>query len=307
MGARHAIVALLLLSAAWAVTPWAVTSRAVAQDRPTMSAVLDASQRSDWREPDADELLYLELETGRVVFLLTPLFAPKHIDNLRKLVAGRYFDGLAIIRSQDNYVVQWGDPAAGTDDERSLGTASERLEPEFYRAADGLDFTLLESRDAYAGEVGFVDGFPAGRDGAAGRAWLTHCYGMLGVGRATSPRSGNGAELYVVTGHAPRHLDRNVTLVGRVVHGMERLSTLPRGTGALGFYESAEEHVPIESVRFGSDLPETERLPIEILRTDTATFARLVEARRHRVEEWFVDPADAIGVCNVPLPVRVSD
>ncbi len=202
------------------------------------------------------------------------------------------------------WVVQLGDPNAGGEEARSLGDAAEMLDGEFYRDAADLAFTNIDSRDAYANEVGFVDGFPAGRGSAEGRAWLTHCYGMLGVGRANSSRSGNGAELYVVTGHAPRHLDRNVTLVGRVIDGIEHLTTLSRGAGLLGFYADASKHVPIQSIRFGSDLPQAERLAVELLRTDTATFEQLVEARRYRAEAWFVDPADHIGICNVPLPVR---
>jgi len=280
-------------------------SGAVAQDRPTMAGVLDASRDSDWRHLDPDNTLYMQLSNGLVVFELAPKFAPAHIANIRNLVSNRYFDGLSIIRSQDNYVVQWGDVNAGTNSARTQGNALAVLELEAYRNAKNLPFTALASRDAYADEVGFSDGFPVGRDGADGRAWLTHCYGMLGVGRGNSPRSGNGAELYVVTGHAPRHLDRNVTLVGRVVHGIEHLTTLPRGTGPLGFYENETEYVPIESIRFGSELAEDERLAIELLRTDTDTFQSLVEARRYRAEEWFVDPADRIGLCNVPLPTRL--
>ena len=271
-----------------------------------MSGVLDASADSDWRRPSPENTLYLQLETGRVVFELAPRFAPQHVANIRELVRDRYFDGLAIIRSQDNYVVQWGDPHADEKDRRSLGDAARTLQPEFYRDAAGLAFAPLDSRDAYANEVGFVDGFPVGRDGARGRAWLLHCYGMLGVGRGDAPDSGNGAELYVVTGHAPRHLDRNVTLVGRVIHGIEYLAALPRGTGPLGFYEGEEQYVPIESVRSGADLQQSERLQIELLRTETQTFRNLVEARRHRAEDWFVDPVDRIGICNVPLPARVA-
>lgn len=269
-----------------------------------MASVLEASSASDWRQPDAANTLYMQLDHGRVVFELAPEFAPRHVANIRKLVNNRYYDGIAITRSQDNYVVQWGDPNAGNENARSLGDAEELLDGEFYRNAADLPFTKIDSRDAYADEVGFSHGFPVARDSADGRAWLTHCYGMLGVGRANSPRSGSGAELYVVTGHAPRHLDRNVTLVGRVIDGIEHLTTLSRGTGPLGFYEDASEYVPIRSMRFGSDLPESERLAVELLRTDTATFRALVEARRHRAEAWFVDPADHIGICNVPLPVR---
>jgi peptidylprolyl isomerase len=290
---RYFIIALLA---------WAAVS--TAQVRPTMAGVLDASQDADWRRLDPDNTLYMQLSDGLVVFELAPNFAPAHVANIRKLVGNRYFDGLAIIRSQDNYVVQWGDVKSGTDSAKPQGSALASLELEPYRNAEGLPFTALASRDAYADEVGFSGGFPVGRDGADGRAWLTHCFGMLGVGRANSPQSGNGAELYVVTGHAPRHLDRNVTLVGRVVHGIEHLTTLPRGTGPLGFYEDEAEYVPIVSIRFGNELAEDERLEIELLRTDTDTFQALIEARRYRAEEWFVDPAERIGLCNVPLPTR---
>ena len=127
---------------------------------------------------------------------------------------------------------------------------------------------------------------------------------MVGAGRDNDVDSGGGTELYVVTGHAPRHLDRNVTLVGRVVQGMELLSSLPRGSGALGFYEKPEQRTPIRSIRVAADVPEAERAPLEVLRTDTPTFAAYVEARRNRHEEWFKVPAGRIDVCNIPLVSR---
>jgi peptidylprolyl isomerase len=244
-----------------------------------------------------------------------------------------------VVRSQDNYVVQWGDPNAedGGDSEgeegsgeaskrRSLGEAKASLPPEMDRpiaqaSPDGdraagestagkgepLPFTPLGDPDVYAPEVGFTHGFPVARDaqaGASGRTWLAHCYAMVGVGRGDAADSGSGAELYVVIGHSPRHLDRNVTLVGRVVQGMDVLSTLPRGTGALGFYEDPAEYVPITSIRLGSELPEAERARIEVLRTDTRTFRDLIDARRWRREGWFLDKVGHVSLCNVPLPVR---
>jgi peptidylprolyl isomerase len=129
---------------------------------------------------------------------------------------------------------------------------------------------------------------------------------MVGAGRGNEPESGNSAELYVVIGHAPRQLDRNLALVGRVVQGMELLSVLPRGTGPLGFYEQPGQHVPITSVRLAADVPEAERARLEVLRTDTATFAALVEARRNRRDDWYKVPAGYIDLCNVPLPARAT-
>lgn len=268
----------------------------------TMAEVLAASAPADWRSLDPENTLYLQLPSGRVVIELAPAFAPEHVANLRTLARQKYFDGLGVVRSQDNFVVQWGDP----DGKRNLGEARATLPPEFTvpLRAD-LPFTRLPDADGYAPEVGFSGGFPAARDPAAGQAWLAHCYGMVGAGRGNEPESGNGAELYVVTGHAPRQLDRNIALVGRVVQGMELLSTLPRGTGPLGFYEQPSQHVPIASVRLAADVPDAERARIEVLRTDTATFAALVEVRRNRRDDWYKVPAGYIDLCNVPLPARV--
>lgn len=288
----------------------------------TRQAVLANSTADDWRSPKPENTLYLELATGRVIFELTPSFAPLHIKNLKRLLAQHYFDDLTVVRVQDNYVAQWGDPQATTDQARSLGQASKQLAGEYFRPALGLAFTSIPSRDPYAEEVGFVDGFPTGRGHAgtfnrqgeqapqasakrrAKSAWLLHCYGALGVGRDVSSTSGNSAELYAVIGHSPRHLDRNVTLIGRALKGMEQLSALPRGTGDLGFYEPQASGPTIKRMRLASDLPPNRRTPIEVLRTDTPTFQAWVAASTNRTEAWFIDPTRRVEICNVPIPTR---
>lgn len=304
----RALPAGLLASLALAAAPPQPASAAEAAQpppAPTMAEVLDASTDADWRVPDPRHTLYVELASGRVVIELAPAFAPRHVANIEALVRERYFDGLAILRSQDNYVVQWGDPQAeDAAARRGFGKAANALAGEFDRAAAGLPFAPLPDGDVYAPEAGYSEGFPAARDPQRGRAWLAHCYAMVGAGRGDTADSGSGAELYVVIGHSPRHLDRNVTLVGRVLQGIELLSTLPRGTGPLGFYELAAQHVPIRSIRVAADLPPAQRSALEVLRTDTATFRKLVEARRTRREPWFLQPTGRIELCNVPVPVR---
>ena len=266
----------------------------------TMADVIAASKSADWRTLDPQNTLYLELPTGRVVIELNPAFAPKHVANIKALVHEHYFDGTAIVRAQDNFVVQWSDP----DHTRSLGKAQKTLDAEFSRTANELPFTQLPDPDTYAPEVGFVDGFPAAREPRTHLAWLVHCYAMVGVGRDNDVDSGSGAELYVVIGQAPRQLDRNIALVGRVVAGMQQLSTLKRGTAALGYYEKPEERTAIHALRLAADVPEAERSHLEIMRTDTHTFADLVESRRNRRDEWYKVPAGRIDVCSVPLVVR---
>lgn len=269
----------------------------------SMSQVLAEAPDSDWVLADPADLVFMELDSGTVVFHLAEAFAPAHAANIRTLVSEGYFDGLEVIRVQENYVVQWGDGAEeGSAAVRSLGSAAPNLEGEYYRSADGLVITPLGDADAYAPQVGFAHGYPVGSDGE--HAWLTHCYGMVGAGRGMEADSGNGSSLYVVIGHAPRHLDRNVTLVGRVLEGMEHLTTLPRGTGPLGFYEDPAQRLPIRRVRLGSQIAPEHRREFELMRTDSRSFEDLIEARRWRREDWFIDPVGHVGLCNVPLPVR---
>lgn len=291
-----ALLALLCLAGVAAAAPTA----AVVKKPATVAEVLAASSPADWRALDPQDTLYMDVPGGRIVIELAPQFAPRHVANVRTLAHEGYFNGLPIVRAQDNYVVQWGDP----DSKKPVGTAQRTLPAEFERPLRGLTITKLTDPDTYAPMVGFVDGFPTAADPGLGRAWPVHCYGMVGAGRDNDVDSGGGTELYVVIGQAPRHLDRNVTLLGRVVQGMELLSVLPRGKGQLGFYEHPAEQVPIASIRVAADVPAAQRTDLEVMRTDTATFLAYVAARQNRVEEWFKVPAGHIDVCNVPVPFR---
>ena len=84
---------------------------------PTLAAplspddVVKAAPKSDWQEIDPANTLYMDLPTGRVVIALAPGFAPQTSAHIKSLAHARYFDGKgAIVRVQDNYVAQWGDP-----------------------------------------------------------------------------------------------------------------------------------------------------------------------------------------------------
>ena len=269
----------------------------------SMDQILAASPDRDWRTIDPQNTLYLRLAKGVAIIELAPAFAPRHVANIKALVRQGYFDGLAMVRVQDNYVVQWADP----DGKRPVGAARRTLGAEFTRPSDGAPpFTPLSDPDTYAPQTGFSAGFPAARDPRTGRTWLTHCYGMVGAGRDNGADSGGGTELYAVIGNGLRQLDRNVTLVGRVVRGMELLSSLPRGAGALGFYATPAERIPIISIKIAADLPPAQRPSLQALRTDSATFAALLRNRRFRQDAWYKVPAGRIDVCNMPLPVRVG-
>ncbi len=251
-----------------------------------------------------------------VIQLIGPPYSQGWVSNIRLLAAQHWWDGLAIVRVQDNYVVQWGDPdAAEPGLARALPSHLQKMPPADYVAGKPGEcgrfaeicppqslgyFTTDAIKDAYADSAGFVAGWPVAVRGA--RSWPAHCYGTVGVGRENSPDTGSGAELYAVIGQAPRQLDRNIAVVGRVIEGMEHLSSLPRGTGDLGFYEKAEQRARIVSIRRGSDVPD---LPgFEYLSTTSPSFATYVQARANRQDAFYVQPAGGVDVCNVPVPVR---
>ncbi|MBN8893446.1 MAG: peptidylprolyl isomerase [Rhodanobacter sp.] len=307
MHARRQFAALTLLASLVAVPALAATDTQA--PTPSRAELLAKSTAAEWRTPDPHNLLVMRLQTGRVLIELAPDFTPLHAANIRTMARQHYYDGLAIVRVQDNFVTQWGDPAGDNNDPaskpRSLGKAHATLPPEYTRPIDPrLEWTPLPDGDVYAPEVGFSEGFPAARDPASGEQWLTHCYGMVGVGRDIGPETGSGSELYVVIGQSPRRLDRNLAIAGRVLEGMPLLSALPRGTGPMGFYDKPAQRTPIESVRLASELPPAQRPAVQVLRTDSATFAALLDAQRHRHDDFYKVSSGKVGLCSVDIPVR---
>ena len=278
-------------------------STAIAQTPapPSPGEIVAAATPGEWQAVPANDLLLLEFAGGRKLAIqLAPAFAPTHIANIRRLVADGWFERhAAIVRVQENYVVQWGDAS-----EKAALPAGIVPQP-----ADGYEqpgaapgFRALPYRDAYATSVGHAGGWPIAGDGKA--HWLPHCPTMVGVGRNMAPDTGTGAELYAVIGHGPRHLDRNVAMVGRVLEGMEGISALPRGTGGLGMYEKPEQQVRLVSAKLASSLPAAEQPRFQVLKTDSASFARWVETRANRRDAFFNRPAGGADICNLLPPVR---
>ncbi len=274
-----------------------------------------------------------------IIQLMPPPFSQGWVRNIRKLAKANWWDGMSINRVQDNYVVQWGDPAGDGEDRKPLPDGLEMMtegdytiQPKYFRRYVGsrgkhkddssppLKYVSLNGQ--YAGFNGFGSGWAIAGTVSDSKSvsknfhkvgwkfikpeqiWPIHCYGALGVGRGLSPDTGSGAELYTVIGHAPRHLDRNIAVVGRIIEGMHHLSSLPRGFGPLGFYETPEERVPIQSIRLVSELTEAQQPRFEYLSTEGGSFAQYAHRRANREPPFFILPAGGADICNIPVPVR---
>ena len=268
---------------------------APAQARPT-----DALP-GDWIAVPDDELLIFTLANGRAVTVrLAARYAPAHVANIRKLAAARWWDGESVYRVQDNYVAQWGDPT----EKKPLPSGVVADPPAEYSWPRYDAVAELSKGDPYAARAGYSrDGWPLASNGR--EAWIPHCYGMVGVARDLAPSTGSGGDLYAVIGHAPRHLDRNIAIVGRVLDGIDALSSLPRGTGGgLGLYEDPKQYVPIVSARLASDLPAASRPHYQYRSPTGARFAAWIRARENREPPFFTVPAGGADICNALPPVR---
>jgi len=284
------------------VTVAAAVLGAAPAKKPTPGDIISGAPASAWRTIDADDLMVMNLATGgRIVVQLAPDFAPVHVANVKALARGNYWDGAAIYRVQDNYVAQWG---LNESDRPWPAGVTVKPPAEYTRALKGLAIKPLGYPDAYSPGVGFWQGWPVAYNAMAGSANLTHCYGTVGVGRDLAPDTGTGGELYAIIGQPPRALDRNIAVIGRVVEGIEKLSVLPRGPAPMGFYSDKSHYVPITRIRIASDIPAADRPTFEYLDTDSPAFARFLQLKANRNDDFYRVPAGGVDICSVNVPVR---
>ena len=300
---------LALAAAALLTLPVTALAQGAAEP-PTPASVVAAAPASAWKPIDPADLLVMDLapdasgKARRVVIqLIPPPFSEGWTSNIRKLAKAHWWDGTSVYRVVDNWVAQWGD----ADETKPLpeGVVSPLDSYEtggVHRMIDAFahgDFL----KDPYSPNAFILSGWPIASDDMRLSAWPIHCYGSVGVARDTES-TGTGSELYAVIGHAPRQLDRNIAVVGRVIEGIEHLSTLPRGKGEAGVYDDPVLRVPIVSVRLGSEVAEFPQPTFEYLASDSESFAEYVRVRANRQDDFYKVPAGSVDVCNVQVPIR---
>jgi peptidylprolyl isomerase len=253
---------------------------------------------ADWKAIPDDQLMVMTLADGReVVVRLAPGYAPEHVANVRKLALAHWWDATSVYRVQDNWVAQWGD----VTEKKKLPEGVAARPAAEYDIAAFAPAVKLTRHDAYSTASGITaDGWPVATDGT--HAWLTHCYGTVGVARDVSPDTGSGSELFAALGGSARRLDRNYTIVGRVIDGMDYLSAMKRSRAEMGMYASADEATPIVSVRLASDMPAATRPHYEYRAADNPRFAAMVAAKENPKPPMV--SLGGIDVCDVPLATR---
>lgn len=264
-----------------------------------------------WRNVDPDNLVLIDTKYGETAVELAPQFAPHHVARLKALIRAHFYDGRHFYRVIEGFVAQGGigegtaatGGAKGNDARNSKWPA---LQEEFDRPDKGLKFTPLGNPDLFAPQVGYVDGFPVGRDPKRGRAWILHCPGTFAFARDNDANTAT-TEFYIVIGEAPRRLDDQLTAFGRVISGMDFIQKLNRGDPDVdqGVIQDKSKQDEIVRMRIAADIPAARRPSFRVMRTDNEDFAAYVEKKRHPPAAFYHRPVPHnLDICNVPAPER---
>jgi len=284
---------------------------------PASLAEAPAPPAPAWRPIDPENLILVELATGTVAIELFPDAAPAHVAQIRKLVRDGFYDGEAFYRVIEGHVAQ-----AGREFEPAIaGVPTLPFEAERTVSAEG--FTPHGNADLFAPEVGHRAGFAVGREGE--QEWLLNCPGALGMARDEAPDTGS-TELFIPL-QPRRYLDRNYTIFGRVIAGMDHIHRLPRvdpfteeETEAL-FGDDPElahqmrqyrranlNYNYITAARLAADLPEAGRPAYEVMDTASPDWAALKASKRDYsgITAFVSTPPQIVDICTLPVPARTT-
>lgn len=261
---------------------------------------LAASQGEDWRQVAPENLLVLQTAHGETLIELNPDFAPGHTARMRQLAKDRALNNTEFYRVIDGFVAQTGlNGAAKAENYPPLVNENERA------LSSETAFTPLGNADLFASMVGHVDGFAAARDPQTGKEWLLHCPGAVAMARDTDPDSG-AADYYIVL-DAQRYLDRNLTVFGRVLTGMEYIQKVKRGDRKVesGVIQSPDHGDRIFSVSLASEMAEDARPVVEVMKTDSDSFEAVKRGKRIRRDPFFYNtPPEVVDICDMSVPIE---
>lgn len=281
-----------------------------------VSASCFAQDALVWNALDPENTVYLEMQEGTAVILLNPAFAPETVKHFKQLIDEQFYRGTSFYRVIEGFVAQAGDesdidgspPAKTLKAEFEIDWPAKPEDEEEAKDWTPMSWTPVQADDMFAAFTGFIDGFPAARDSQeGGKAWLTHCPGTVAMARNDDPDSGN-TDFYIVIGQAPRYLDRNLTVFGRVVWGMDAVQRIKRGPALEnGIIEADLDRTWIRNMRLASSLEPPQRLDIYLADTNSPGFLQMLEGRRERTQKFFHrQPPKVLDVCQVPVPVRLE-
>lgn len=258
--------------------------------------------KEKWRKLDINKLVLMTLPHGKVVIELAPQFSPKNVEQFVRLTKEKHYDGTKFYRVIDGFVAQAG-PKEGSKEANSVPF----LDLEGTWPTDkNWSFTLVQDNDLFAEKTGFKEGFAVATNPSEDKAWLAHCPGIIAMGRENGPNTA-ASHFYIPIGQAPRYLDRIMTILGRVVYGMNHVQAITR-TATIENEPKVKEvdYTPIISMKMMTDVAKEQQIHLEVEDTENAIFAtKLVNRIKRKHPFFFQKPPPVLDVCQVPVLTRI--
>jgi len=273
---------------------------------PTVETTFQAPDDA-WRDVDPENTLYIDVDYGQIIVELYPEIAPLHVEQIKKLTRINFYDHVKFHRVLKGFMNQTGDPSGNGTGDSELPD----IEPEFtFRRPMSMPVTLIGQRplgdpsvSTKTIDVGFYKGLQVAtqpsaqsmltKDGMVG-AFGLHCKGVTSMARTEIPNSAN-SQFFLMRGTAA-HLDAQYSIWGSTVYGRENLTKIKLGTVGedAGF-------VPDEmnKVRIGADLPEAERVNVQVLKTDSPAFQKYLSTQK-KADGTYPD------ICDIAVPTRAK-
>ena len=163
-----------------------------------------------------ENLMILKLKDGDVKIELFPDVAPKHVERIKTLANEGKYNNVVFHRVIDGFMaqtgdVQFGNSSSDTFDLRRAGTGSSNL-PDL--------------------EQEFSD--------------IPHEKGTLSMARSSPPNSAN-SQFFICFESTP-HLDRNYTVFGKVIEGMEHVDKIKKGDSSTGSVDEPDKIINFKSL-----------------------------------------------------------
>ncbi|TMP04082.1 peptidylprolyl isomerase [Pseudoalteromonas sp. S3178] len=259
------------------------------------SDVIKNAKAHEWQTVSTQNILKITLPTGSAYIELNPELAPKHTAHIKELAREGFYKDTSVYRFVEGFVAQGGDSSGN----KKIQTANKTVPAEFYlETTQPLKITELKG-DGYAPVTGFLNGFAVAQNQTHTQTWQVHCSGVFAMARDNDINSAS-TEFFVTIGQGPRYLDKNITVFGRVLEGMEHFNRLQRTpTDGVAFN-------PITNVQVLADV-KNDKSVFKVMKTDSVSFKQLIDARKNRTEPWFVQSYNYVDVCAMPIPTKRID
>ena len=162
-----------------------------------------------------ENIMILKLKSGEVTIELFDDVAPNHVKRFKQLAKEKKYDGVAFHRVIDGFMAQTGDVQYGNMNSPNFNL---RL-----AGTGGSDYPDLKAE--------FSD--------------IPHEKGTVSMARSSDPNSAN-SQFFICFEAAP-HLDRNYTVFGKVIEGMDLVDKITKGDGANGSVSNPDKIISFRS------------------------------------------------------------